>query len=62
MALSFHAVFEGLAVGLEEDIADVWTLFGGNYLKENISIFSEALLKIDRYLSSFQDYFSEVNI
>ena len=55
-------MFEGLAVGLEEDIADVWTLFGGNYLKENISIFSEALLKIDRYLSSLIDYFSEVNI
>ena len=27
LALSFHAVFEGLAVGLEESIEDVWTLF-----------------------------------
>ena len=27
LALSFHAVFEGLAVGLEESTEDVWTLF-----------------------------------
>eukprot|EP00092_Neocalanus_flemingeri_P030329 GFUD01032924.1.p1 GENE.GFUD01032924.1~~GFUD01032924.1.p1 ORF type:complete len:434 (+),score=123.10 GFUD01032924.1:465-1766(+) len=27
LALSFHAVFEGLAVGLEEDTEDVWALF-----------------------------------
>ena len=27
LALSFHAVFEGLAVGLEKSIEDVWTLF-----------------------------------
>ena len=26
-ALSLHAVFEGLAVGLEETTAGVWTLF-----------------------------------
>jgi hypothetical protein len=29
LALSFHAVFEGLAVGLEEDTQDVWALFTG---------------------------------
>ena len=28
LALSFHAVFEGLAVGLEESSPDVWTMFG----------------------------------
>ena len=33
LALSFHAVFEGLAVGLEEKQEDVWTLFAG---EENI--------------------------
>eukprot|EP00094_Tigriopus_californicus_P013157 TCALIF_12724-PA protein Name:"Similar to Slc39a3 Zinc transporter ZIP3 (Mus musculus)" AED:0.26 eAED:0.26 QI:274/0.33/0.28/0.71/1/1/7/0/422 len=27
LALSFHAIFEGLAVGLEETVRDVWTLF-----------------------------------
>ena len=27
LALSFHAVFEGLAVGLEDSIEGVWTLF-----------------------------------
>ena len=30
LALSFHAVFEGLAVGLEKHTGDVWTLFTGN--------------------------------
>lgn len=31
-ALSFHSVFEGLAVGLEPTSEDVWQLFGGkNY-------------------------------
>ena len=29
LALSFHAVFEGLAVGLETDSKDVWLLFAG---------------------------------
>lgn len=28
LALSFHAVFEGLAVGLEDGITNVWYLFG----------------------------------
>merc|ERR1719510_2762483 len=27
LALSFHAVFEGMAVGLEENVGDVWALF-----------------------------------
>jgi len=27
LALSFHAVFEGLAVGLEKDTEDVWAMF-----------------------------------
>ena len=31
-ALSLHAVFEGLAVGLEGRTEDVWTLFTGNKL------------------------------
>ena len=29
MALSLHAVFEGLAVGLESDTGKLWTLFAG---------------------------------
>jgi hypothetical protein len=33
LALSFHAVFEGLAVGLEEEQHDVWTLFAGKRLR-----------------------------
>ena len=32
LALSFHVVFEGLAVGLEEEAKDVWLLFAGMYL------------------------------
>ena len=29
LALSLHAVFEGLAVGLEDEIHGVWILFAG---------------------------------
>lgn len=29
LALSLHAVFEGLAIGLEEDVEGVWKLFAG---------------------------------
>ena len=32
VALSFHAVFEGMAVGLEDSISSVWTLFTGQSL------------------------------
>ena len=31
LALSLHAVFEGLAVGLEKDTKDVWILFAGKF-------------------------------
>ena len=30
LALSCHAIFEGLAIGLEKDTEAVWTLFAGN--------------------------------
>ncbi len=30
LALSCHAIFEGLAVGLEKDSEAVWTLFAGD--------------------------------
>ena len=33
MALSFHAAFEGLAIGLETDASDVWIMFAGRCLK-----------------------------
>ena len=29
IALSFHALFEGLAVGLETDSSDIWIMFLG---------------------------------
>ena len=29
LALTFHAVFEGIAVGLENEANDVWLLFAG---------------------------------
>ena len=29
LALTFHAIFEGIAVGLEEEAHDVWLLFAG---------------------------------
>ena len=31
LALSFHAVFEGLAIGLESSSSDIWILFAGNW-------------------------------
>ena len=37
LAISFHAVFEGLAVGLTPDSADIWILFAGteiHYIRE----------------------------
>ena len=35
LALSFHAVFEGLAVGLESESKDVWLLFAGKITLED---------------------------
>ena len=35
MALSLHSLFEGLAIGLEESIDDVWTFFIGRLLQTN---------------------------
>ena len=32
LALSFHSIFEGLAVGLETSVENVWKLFAGNIL------------------------------
>ena len=32
LALSFHAIFEGMAIGLEEHPDDVWELFIGTYV------------------------------
>ena len=42
LALTFHAVLEGIAVGLENDVNDVWLLFAG-------------MLKICKHLLSFTD-------
>ena len=46
MALSFHALFEGLAIGLETDTTDIWIMFAGNkslrflWLGENLKLCS----------------------
>lgn len=40
LALSFHAVFEGLAFGLEERKEDVWELFIGGCLNQTESLFN----------------------
>ena len=29
LALTFHAIFEGIAVGLEDEAEHVWLLFAG---------------------------------
>lgn len=59
LALSLHAVFEGLAVGLEKDTKDVWILFAGKfkllkYLKKNlILIFNFIAVATHKYVISF---------
>ena len=40
LALSIHAIFEGMAIGLQENSADIWILFAGNI---SISFFKVAL-------------------
>ena len=32
LALTFHAILEGIAVGLEPEVNDVWLLFAGELL------------------------------
>ena len=41
LALSIHAIFEGMAIGLEEHSADIWILFAGN--NWSISFFKVAI-------------------
>ena len=36
LALTFHAVLEGIAVGLEGELNDVWLLFAGTYSDTNL--------------------------
>ena len=35
-ALSFHSIFEGLAIGLEGSTEDVWQLFGGKICRRHV--------------------------
>ena len=37
LALTFHAVLEGIAVGLEGELNDVWLLFAGTYSDSNLN-------------------------
>jgi zinc transporter ZupT len=37
LALSFHAVFEGLAIGLETEAKDVWLLFAGKFIVYHVT-------------------------
>ena len=47
LALSIHAIFEGMAIGLEEHSADIWILFAGNRVHK---FFSRRHLRYDRLL------------
>ena len=38
LALSFHAVFEGLAIGLESESTKIWILFAGKNNLEKIRL------------------------
>ena len=63
MALSLHAVFEGLAVGLESDVSKMWTLFAGYFqslsqtqikmLIKYLSPISHAAVSLHKYVLSF---------
>ena len=33
LALTFHAVLEGTAIGLEKEVNDIWMLFGGIFVQ-----------------------------
>ena len=39
LALSFHALLEGMAVGLETDSTDIWIMFIGNQQYSNSKTF-----------------------
>lgn len=39
LALTLHAVFEGLAIGIEEEVGDVWKLFAGVALHKFVIAF-----------------------
>ena len=61
LALSFHAVFEGLAIGLEEESKDVWLLFAGNFIVtksfhlEVIDPVIKVIYKLDLEVQQFSD-------
>ena len=61
LALSFHAVFEGLAIGLEEESKDVWLLFAGNFIVtksfylEVIEPVIKLIYRLDSEVQQFSD-------
>ena len=61
LALSFHAVFEGLAIGLEEESKDVWLLFAGNFIvtKSFYLEVIEPVIKVIYILDSEVQQFSD---
>ena len=52
LALSFHAVFEGLAIGLEASSSDIWILFAGN-IESNINLTNFVFQKYVRHFQYF---------
>ena len=53
LALSFHSVFEGLAIGLEEGLTNVWLLFAGKNLY-NFLKFCHHVINISIIISPFK--------
>ena len=58
LALTFHAILEGIAVGLEPEVNDVWLLFAGELLDPDASkyifFFSFDLLTITNFYDFYQ--------
>ena len=51
LALTFHAVLEGTAVGLEKDLNDIWILFAGTVVAQanpdspkNLLLFKKSII------------------
>ena len=62
LALSIHAIFEGMAIGLEEHSADIWILFAGNrvhkfFSRRHLRYYQELLtVEINLLISEISDY------
>ena len=60
LALSFHAVFEGMAIGLADNTVSLWTLYAGDIISKGaanysiiVPVFEFAGVAMHRYILAF---------